>query len=638
MAGNHDARPILRRPFLTGWAAMLLAACAFGRPPTAPPLADAGPFPMYDPLPQTGVRFNVSDALLAALLHHGEALEAANSHVFFAPEPPLAEPFRVIVEGAEYFGAWLETQPMAGAMYASRDVRLALNNQLVFMRSQRVADGRYPPFIQCGHVHGSRTCSPTQDLQPNLAVPFQQGLYMASPAVDVAWFMNLTQAATTPPPARGGDGRAGTSAGATAYLRELYASLQAYDAYLWATHNDSACAGLRQGEYSPHACPPTPSAGSQRGLLWSAGAADSGEDGTDKFANASGPFQSMDMMGYSHDCRRSLARIATALGEPPAVVAGWEAAAAHVRNATIAGLWRPEAAAMFYRDASDDWVPTLCHNNLRMMWHGVFTQGMADAFVRRHLMNQSEFWTRMPLPSIAVSDSRFRDTSGNNWSGPPEGLTIQRAIRALESYGHLAELTLLGRALTASLLLGCGGRSATPANNTCHYPQQIDPFSAVPQTNSPDDGYGPMILATLELTALRAGIVPRPGLNGLLWSGLVDGGVATEYEQRLGGSAYRLEANGSAFAAWRDGAPLFRCTAGVRVVTDLRGRPLEVWGIDDATHDVVLDIPQDAGPARQVALAVAPNQKWGLPGVHGGAPALLQAVPFVAPHSPPRHM
>ena len=57
---------------------------------------------------------------------------------------------------------------------------------------------------------------------------------------------------------------------------------------------------------------------------------------------------------------------------------------------------------------------------------------------------RSEFWTPTPLPSIAASDPRFENKEGNNWSGPPEGLTYQRAIRALESYGHHAELVLLG--------------------------------------------------------------------------------------------------------------------------------------------------------------------------------------------------
>ena len=99
-------------------------------------------FPMYDPLPTTGVSYFSSNTPLQLLLSHGELSEAGNAHQFYAPEPPLPEQFNVLVEGAEYIGAWLETQPMAGAMWATRSVRLALDNQLVFIRTQR-SDGRY---------------------------------------------------------------------------------------------------------------------------------------------------------------------------------------------------------------------------------------------------------------------------------------------------------------------------------------------------------------------------------------------------------------------------------------------------------------------------------------------------------------
>lgn len=58
-------------------------------------------------------------------------------------------------------------------------------------------------------------------------------------------------------------------------------------------------------------------------------------------------------------------------------------------------------------------VPTLVHNNLRCMWHGIFDQGMADVFVARHLMNRAEFWTPTPMVSIAVSDPRFHNRKGN---------------------------------------------------------------------------------------------------------------------------------------------------------------------------------------------------------------------------------
>lgn len=94
----------------------------------------------------------------------------------------------------------------------------------------------------------------------------------------------------------------------------------------------------------------------------------------------------MDMMAYSHDNRRSLARIAELLGDRSGA-RKWRAAAQAIANAATVNLWCEELNAMFDRDALDQWVTTLTHSNLRMMWHGLFTQAQADAFVGQHLLN-----------------------------------------------------------------------------------------------------------------------------------------------------------------------------------------------------------------------------------------------------------
>lgn len=52
----------------------------------------------------------------------------------------------MLVEGGGYEKIWLETQPMGGAMYATRNFTVGLNNSLLFMRHQR-ADGRIPGSI-----------------------------------------------------------------------------------------------------------------------------------------------------------------------------------------------------------------------------------------------------------------------------------------------------------------------------------------------------------------------------------------------------------------------------------------------------------------------------------------------------------
>ena len=135
---------------------------------------DVHAFPMYEPLPKTGVVYNTSDSSLQALYDHGATQEAGNGKPFL-----LTPEFLCLEEGEQYKGAWLETQPMAGAMYASRSVRLALNNQLVFIRSQR-ADGRYSHRVDPCSGGNHKTDPVCTTLHPGWST-YLQGLFMASP-------------------------------------------------------------------------------------------------------------------------------------------------------------------------------------------------------------------------------------------------------------------------------------------------------------------------------------------------------------------------------------------------------------------------------------------------------------------------
>ena len=135
-------------------------------------------------------------------------------------------------------------------MYAARNVRYALNNQLVFIRSQR-QDGRYPhrvdPCAGKKNVHPADPVCTT--LHPAWST-YLQGLFMASPAADVAWFMKLQ-------PGNQAD----------KYLAELKASLEAYDGYLVSMLPAACCLVLpsdpypctwvveRRGEFSPLVLP-----------------------------------------------------------------------------------------------------------------------------------------------------------------------------------------------------------------------------------------------------------------------------------------------------------------------------------------------------------------------------------------------
>ena len=164
----------------------------------------------------------------------------------------------------------------------------------------------------------------------------------------------------------------------------------------------------------------------------------------------------------------------------------------------------------------------LVHNNLRCMWYGIFTQEMADAFIRYHLLNPDEFWTPVPLVSIAINEPLYRNATVNNWSGQPQGLTYQRAIGALENYGHYAEVTLIGEKLLSILI-----------RNGCTFPQQLDPTTGEPSGPKPD-GYGPMILAALEYISRMHGIHLDVEHDRVWWSGLAANGDRLHLHAALG--------------------------------------------------------------------------------------------------------
>ena len=120
----------------------------------------------------------------------------------------------------------------------------------------------------------------------------------------------------------------------------------------------------------------------------------------------------------------------------------------------------------------------LVHNNLRAMWHSAFSQDMADTFVARHLRNATEFWTSFPLPSIAADDPKYKPgIPRNSWAGPAEGLTYQRAVRALENYGYHSEITVLGGKLLDAINASKPDRASDPIG--ARFPQQWNPQAYV---------------------------------------------------------------------------------------------------------------------------------------------------------------
>ncbi len=471
-------------------------------------------------LPETKYTFRSADPALQRL--YDTAVEKCRRNLNLFGED------RVLVEGGGYEKIWLETQPMGGEMYARYDLQSALNNQLLFMRHQR-ADGRLAGSIQGfadGHV----------EAQFNKF----QGFCFAWPALNMYYWM--------------GEDRA--------YLDQLAQCLERFDEYLWRVRDSNG-----------------------DGLLESWCVYDTGEDHAVRYGDAPVyctedvppegyavvPMASMDVTSFSYSARDVLAKISRIRQDGRE--AEWRQRADDAARILREKLWDETRGACYDRDKHGHAVDVLCHNSLRCMYWGSFSQEMADRFVREHLLNPGEFWTPLPLPSVAANDPAFRNAPENNWSGQCEGLTYQRAIRALENYGCEKLVTALGRRFMQAVIEG--GYVFT---------QQFDPFTGAPSCVSPvtkepispdsdepfQDAYGPTLLSVLEYLAHIQGVTMA---EGEMWFSMA-GGAAFRAELRWKGHAFRAESDGKAARAYVDGIEIFRGECGCRIVTDQAGKIL----------------------------------------------------------------
>ena len=498
-----------------------------------------------DIIVETGVYFNSEDTVLKKLFDTAEAKAIKNIRNY-TPN------YKVMVEGGGYPFVWLETQPMGGVMYAKRDITIALDNILIFTNNQR-SDGRLAGMIYNTDNNVWNMSGPTSE-NGTLGLHFGQlqGLYLAQPALELSYLLNHNED----------------------YLNAIYQTLERYDAYLW-KYRDSDGDGcletwcmtdngedhLERFRYAPWSLP--------------------GESAPelDKYANIKDkndigecpvPEESMDVMGYSYSCRDVLAKISAIRKDGN--VTYWRNKANDVSTKMKDYLWIPEMKAYFYRDKNNNFVNSLTHNNIRAMYFGTMSQSMADDFIRYHLLNPDEFWTPMPLVSIAANDRYFRNIKNNNWSGQPQGLTCQRAIRALENYGHYAEVGLIGTKLINKV------------SKTLLFTQQFDPYTS---EQNGSDNYGPTILSVLEYISRMYGVYLENDMvhfNGLAHE------RAYDYSQRYGSNLYRIEQKNAVIKALLNENEIFSCTAGVGVVTDLKGGFVRLVGIDSIARKVSITI------------------------------------------------
>jgi len=478
--------------------------------------------------------------------------------------------YDVLIEGSKYNGVWLETQPLGGEMYAKRNMKIALANILIFMRYQR-RDGKYPGMISRKNEWDGIT--PHFD--------WMQGCFLPYPALKMYYHLGKDRA----------------------YLQMVYDSLKDYDDYLW-RYRDSTGNGVLENWCIWDVGEDNCTLHMLHGLkqpengLW--GKSTPPED----YGNM--PHKSPQYMGYSYAIRCVLAEASRILenGEEDA----WKEKAEFVRQKAFEYLWDKEKHAFFVRDRNGEFVYALTQENIKCMYCGLFTQEMADQFIREHLLNEEEFWTPYPLPAVAANSPYFHvnaecsncadeleksgaaahDLDDNSWSGPLNGLIYQRSADALMRYHHHYETVLIGEKLINLL------------SKEKKFVQNYNPFTGDAANGM--DGYGPTMLAALEYISILCGV--NISCDKILWSCAPDMNAFT-YTQNMYGHKYTLHSDGRKMYGMIDEKQVFSASCGVRIETDMQGKLLSMYGISEDAVTVAVDTDE-----LHMETALSANATW----------------------------
>jgi hypothetical protein len=522
-----------------------------------------GKFKKMDPASlrsKTKVFFETSDTTLQKIFNEASEKEEANIKYFGK--------YKVLVEGGGYNSVYLETQPMGGVMYAKRNLEIAKNNIEIFIDYQR-NDGRLPGIISN---------------ENGLIVPYYgwlQGFCFPMPAFDLYFLLGKDKA----------------------YLIKLYKSLEKFDEFLWKTRdsNDNGCLetwciwdtgedfSTRYGG-SPNSWPfdYPPSIEKIKRMTKEQLAEYCHIDSFDTSKAMPVPMESMNVMSFSYSARDVLSLISNELKNGKESY--WREKANEVRKKIKEYLWDSNKHACYDRDKTGKIMDVLSISNLMCMYFGSFDREMADDFIKYHLLNPDEFWTSVPLPSIAVNNPYFRNSSGNSWSGQPEALTFQRSIRALENYGHYSELTMIGTKYLKII------------GDSLKFVQQFNPFKGSINRDSTypsQDYYGPAILTSLEFISKLYGI--EIVQDKIYWSCL-DNKYDYKYTQQWGNKIFKMTTKENQVTCSINGKEAFKFTKGARFVSDIYGNIIDVTGIDVNPKKIELNYHSKRYP-----LSVNPN-------------------------------
>lgn len=420
---------------------------------------------------------------------------------------------RMLIEGADYRGCWLESTGTASAEVLSR-----------FCPS--LAESTFLSFALLARDDGLIPYKITE------AGPAYRQLQMVTPLARSVWNHSALR---------------GTDAG---FLRRMYEAMAANDAWI-AARRDSRGSGCVEAFCT----------------------FDTGHDGSPRFRGLPDtcfredpalcdpafprlPYLAPDMTANVYCQRLYLARIAGRLGLDGAE---WKRKAAASISSLMRECYCEEDGCFYDRDARGELVRIQSDVILRVFACEVGDDRAFASALGRYLLDPRKFFSPYPPTSIAMDEELFDPASDrNSWAGATNLLSLIRAPAAFERHGRLVELGLYMRP-TLRALAESGA-----------FPQCLDPWTGAAGYGK---AYTPAALCLLDFVERSMGILPEPE-GGLRFSACGD--AASAYSRVVGDSLFELESDSRGARAYRDGELILEFPAGLAVHTDRGGQPLRV--------------------------------------------------------------
>lgn len=435
---------------------------------------------------------------------------------------------KILTDAPSSDTATLNYTPMVAETLADYDADIAMDSVRAFLVTLR-RDGRMP----CALTRSGNNIIPSYDILT--------GFSFAEEAVKLCHLVKNKH---------------------SSYAKRLYEALCQFDEYLWTRHdlNANGCLEIfeekdaEEGEGAARFMPITMMIG-----------------GTERSVSPF-PVETFDLMGEAYSIRLALSELADMLGNKEQADA-WRTKAMAVAEKIQGYLWLGSFNACFDRDYRGSIISTMTVNNLYLLYHGAATPMMADAIMKHHILNPKEFWTPMPLPSVALSHAAYDGQNKNPFRGHPRATTYRRALRACEKYCYFSVATEIGKKLLERVV------------DECVFPTQFDTITGTPIGTDTQDRYAPTASAVLEFIKRFYGVYADR--ENICFGCLGHQDQSSEYCFTWGNDVYRTLTEEDTVTADINGKRLFTITAGTRVFTDIYGMSMRVANVTSEPIDCI---------------------------------------------------